>query len=83
MYSHYCCLLLLLAGSLSLCAQSQDLTIIKQDWTTTQAAAQEQDKLILIDFYTTWCGPCKVFDRYVEEHESFAQAIGSQYVMLK
>lgn len=25
--------------------------------------AKENDKLIMVDIYTTWCGPCKLLDR--------------------
>ncbi len=27
--------------------------------------AREQDKLLFIDFETTWCGPCRTMDQYV------------------
>ncbi len=27
--------------------------------------AKEQDKLLFIDFETTWCGPCRTMDQYV------------------
>ena len=27
--------------------------------------AQEQDKLLFVDFETSWCGPCKTMDQYV------------------
>ena len=34
-------------------------------WADIQKMAEEQNKLIFIDCYTTWCGPCKVLARDV------------------
>ena len=32
-----------------------------------QAVAEKEKKMIFIDFYTTWCGPCKMMVPVVEE----------------
>lgn len=28
------------------------------------AEAKARDRVVMVDFYTTWCGPCKLLDRY-------------------
>ncbi|MGD1848845.1 MAG: thioredoxin family protein [Salibacteraceae bacterium] len=64
-------------------AYTQDLTIVQQDWAEAQKLAQQENKLVLIDFYTTWCVPCKLFDAAVKEDAAFAAGIGKHFVLLK
>lgn len=50
-------LLALLFLGVNLNAQGIDFQ--KFDWEANLKNAQEKNQLIYIDFYTTWCGPCK------------------------
>lgn len=49
----------------------KDAEVSTEDFLETIA----QEKLTMVDFYTTWCGPCKQMDPYVkkvkEEHQEF------------
>ena len=54
----YILTVLILLSSLSVVAQSIN-------WVTMDRALELQKnapKNIMIDFYTTWCGPCKMLD---------------------
>jgi thioredoxin-like negative regulator of GroEL len=48
-----------------------------------QTAAQEEKKVILIDFFTTWCMPCKKLDETTWKDEGVAKWIGEHCVALK
>jgi len=39
---------------------SQGIHFEEGDWQTVKAKAAKENKLIYLDIYTTWCGPCKM-----------------------
>ena len=34
----------------------------KDNWENTLAKAKVENKIVFVDAYTTWCGPCKKMD---------------------
>ena len=58
------------------------LLVIEQDWEKAKTMADRHDKLILIDFYTSWCGPCKVFDAQLKD-SIFADSLATHYLVFK
>jgi thiol-disulfide isomerase/thioredoxin len=62
---------------------SEQLTVIEQDYQLALKVAAEQHKLLLIDFYTTWCLPCKELDKTIFQNSNVAQEINEKFVVLK
>jgi thiol-disulfide isomerase/thioredoxin len=46
-------------------------------------AAATEGKLVFIDFYTTWCGPCKMLDEQTWTDAKVGQLVGEKAVALK
>ncbi|MGQ9863851.1 MAG: thioredoxin fold domain-containing protein [Bacteroidia bacterium] len=42
---------------------TQGIAFFKSNWQEVLQKAQKEKKLVLVDFYTSWCGWCKVLDQ--------------------
>lgn len=63
--------------------KSKELIIINQDYDKALKFASKENKLLFIDFYTTWCAPCKKLDKLVFQNDSIKNILGKDFVMLK
>ncbi len=62
---------------------NQDLVIVDQDYTKALKIASQENKSIFIDFYTTWCAPCKKLDKLVFQNDSIKQILKRDFILLK
>lgn len=74
-------LILLLLGWYT--GHAQDLTVVNQDYHKALETAASENKLIFVDFYTTWCVPCRQLDKLVFQHDSVKQQLGKDFILLK
>jgi thiol:disulfide interchange protein len=47
------------------------------------AEAKRADKVVMIDFFTTWCGPCKKLDRVTWKDPEVVKWLGEHAVAMK
>jgi thiol-disulfide isomerase/thioredoxin len=67
----------------SIASAQQTLTIIDQDYEMAKQKALQQKKLLIVDFYTTWCVPCKMLDNAIFKNDSIAHEIDKNFVVLR
>ena len=53
-----------------------------QEWKSAFASAKEQKRLVFVDYYATWCGPCKIMDAKVFSRDDVKEQLAN-FVMLR
>lgn len=78
-----CTAALFFATETSYAQTSAKLTVINQDYEQAKLESKKQHKLLLIDFYTTWCIPCKYLDEAVFKDANLSEELAKNFVVLK
>lgn len=77
-------LLLALFACLAITAWSQQgIRFSGHSWKQALAEAQKENKLIFMDAYTSWCGPCRMMDKDVFTNKQVGQYFNQHFVNLK
>lgn len=69
---------------ISLHASAQDVQFFQGDWAETKAKAKAENKMILVDAFTYWCGPCKMMDKQLfHNNQEVADLVNTHFIAFK
>ncbi|MFD2553524.1 thioredoxin family protein [Sphingobacterium tabacisoli] len=57
--------------------------VFLHDYEIALEKAKQENKLIFVDFYTSWCGPCKMLDKEVFSQDKVGNHFNTNFVNLK
>lgn len=62
---------------------SQGIEFEHGTWSEVQKKAQQNNKPIFVDVFTTWCGPCKMMSKEIFPLEEVGKVFNANYVCFK
>lgn len=62
---------------------AQGIQFDKSSWKEIKAKAKKENKLIFVDAYAAWCGPCKKMERDVFSKETAGQYYNAKFINAK
>jgi len=68
---------------LSSTVKAQGIEFFHGTYAEAQVKAQKEGKQIFMDFYTSWCGPCKVMAKKYFTLETVGKAYNKKFICLK
>jgi len=76
-------LIILLCGFLSTFSIGQGMEFYEGKWEDALATAKESGKLMFVDCYTTWCGPCKKMSKQTFKDPSVGDYFNANFINIK
>ncbi len=64
-------------------ASTMEAPFVEISFDAALAEAKRANKMVMIDFFTTWCGPCKRLDRITWKDPKVVEWLGQKCVALK
>lgn len=62
---------------------AQGILFTEGSWAEIKAKALQEDKIIFMDAYTTWCGPCKWLAANVFTDEAVGEVMNAEFINVK
>ena len=56
------------------------IKFIEQDWDKALKAAHDEKKLVFLDIYATWCGPCKMLKQYTFSDSAIGEFFNKNFI---
>jgi len=60
--------------------EEKGIKFIEQDWNKALAQAKQEKKLVFLDIYATWCGPCKMLKKNTFTDETVADFFNKNFI---
>lgn len=76
-------LILTLLLSIPAYAQNRSIKFQEGEWSSLLKKASKKDKLIFLDCYTSWCGPCKMLANTVFTNDTVADFFNKHFICAK
>lgn len=67
-------------GRISKTEKGQGIQFIEASWSKALAEAKKQNKLIFLDAYASWCGPCKMLKRNTFPDKEAGEFFNSNFI---
>lgn len=75
-------ILLFIAAYSATISQNNLINFQDLNWQEVQIKAQEENKLIFVDIYATWCGSCKKMKKITYSDSTYAQFMNENFVSI-
>ncbi|TNE55719.1 MAG: DUF255 domain-containing protein [Bacteroidetes bacterium] len=75
--------LVVCAVTLSFVAQNKAIEFEKLTFDQALAKAKKEQKLIFMDAYTSWCGPCKWMSKHMFTNDKIAEYFNREFINVK
>jgi len=56
------------------------ISFIEQDWNKALDSAKTNNKLVFLDIYATWCGPCKMLKQHTFTDEAAGKFFNEHFI---
>jgi len=63
--------------------KSYNINFLHQPWNEVLEIAEKENKLVFVDCYTSWCGPCKMLSKKIFTQKEVADFYNTNFVCVK
>lgn len=65
------------------CVYAQGISFFSGNWTELLTEAKQKNKIVFVDVYTAWCGPCKLMEKNVFSDDQVGKYYNENFICYK